>query len=328
VSSIPVIGPRTALITGCSSGFGSLTARTLAAAGHHVFAGMRDVSGRNAGHARQLQDWAASLGLRLDVVDIDVTSSPSVESAVKGVLDRTERVDVLVNNAGRGAVGPLEAFTESQVEALFDLNVFGPMRVNRAVLPSMRRQRSGLIVHVSSTIGRVLPGVGGLYAATKWALEGLAESLRYEVHAFGIEAAILEPGAFPSPAMSKAMAAAREDIAREYAAASARVDPPMDQVPTDDYRLPDPQDVAAAVKHLIDLPAGERPLRTVVGPIFTEGVVEYNAAYELASRRLAEALRRPDQAITWGRRAAEPIPSAPASPPPPSVGSGTQRRTP
>jgi NAD(P)-dependent dehydrogenase (short-subunit alcohol dehydrogenase family) len=309
------------LITGCSSGFGRLTARTLAADGHQVFAGMRDLAGRNAEHARRLLDWSTSLGLRLDVVDIDVTSVPSVEAAVSAVLDRAERIDVVVNNAGRGAVGPLEAFTDAQVEELFNLNVFGPLRVNRAVLPSMRRHRSGLILHVSSTIGRVLPAVGGLYAATKWALEGLAESLRYEVQAFGIEAVILEPGAFPSPAMSKAMPAAREDIAREYTVASARVDPPMDQDPPADYRPPDPQEVADAVKHLIDLPAGQRPLRTVVGRLFSEGVVEYNAAYELASRRLAEALRRPDQAITWGRQ-------APASPPPSSSVSGTPRRTP
>ncbi len=294
--------PDTILITGCSSGFGALMARTLAAAGHRVFAGMREVTAKNAEHARALRAWGVQRGAAIDVLDMDVTSAESVNRAVATMLDSAGRIDVAVNNAGRGAVGPMEAFSQAQIDALFDLNVFGPMRVNRAVLPAMRRQRSGLIVHVSSTIGRVMPGVGGLYASTKWALEGVAESLRYEVKAFGVDVVILEPGAFPSPVMSKVMVAEHVAIGEAYAAAAASVNPPMDQPTPADHRLPDPQDVANAVKRLVELPMGQRPLRTVVGPIFTEGVAEYNDAYERASRRLTEALRRPDQAITWGVR--------------------------
>jgi NAD(P)-dependent dehydrogenase (short-subunit alcohol dehydrogenase family) len=128
----------------------------------------------------------------------------------------------------------------------------------------------------------------------------VAESLRYEVQAFGIDVVILEPGAFPTPVMSKVLVAEDAAIVDAYAAAAATVNPPMDQAAPAAHQLPDPQDIATAVKHLIDLPAGRRPLRSVIGPIFTEGVAEYNEAYEVASRRLTAALQRPDQAITWG----------------------------
>ena len=284
--------PSIVFITGCSSGFGALMSRTLAAAGHHVFAGMRQVASKNAEPARTLRSWADERGARLDVVEIDVTDPASVEAAVATVLDTAGRLDVAVNNAGRAARGPMEAFSEAQVQALFDLNVFGPMRVNKAVLPAMRAQRSGLIVHVSSTIGRVMPGFGSIYAATKWALEGVAESLRYEVQAFGIDVVILEPGVFATPVMSKVMVAEDAAIGEAYAAAAASVTPAMNRAAPWTLQLPDPQDIATAVKHLVELPMGQRPLRTVVGSLFTEGVAEYNEAYELASRRLIASLQR------------------------------------
>jgi NAD(P)-dependent dehydrogenase (short-subunit alcohol dehydrogenase family) len=284
----------TVFVTGCSSGFGALMSRTLAAAGHHVFAGMRDVAATNAGPARQLKSWAEAQGVRLDVIDVDVTDQASVDAAVRTMLDKAGRVDVAVNNAGRAARGPMEAFSDTQVQALFDVNVFGPMRVNKAVLPAMRAQRSGLIVHVSSTVGRVLPGFGSIYAATKWALEGVAESLHYEVRTFGIDVAILEPGVFATPVMSKVMVPEDAAVGEAYAAAAASVTPPMNRAAPWTQQLPDPQGMAAALKQVIELPAGQRPLRTVVGSIFTHGVAEYNEAYELASRRLIESLQRGD----------------------------------
>ena len=185
------------LVTGSSSGFGALIVRTLAREGHHVFASMRAMSSRNAGAAAELSAWAQSEGVRLDVVEMDVTSETSVQTCVDDVLARAGRIDVVVNNAGASASGPIEAFSEVQVEALYSLNVFGPWRVNKAVLPSMRQQRSGLLLHISSTLGRVLPGSGGLYPATKWALEGLTESLSYQVKAFGVDVVLLEPGVLP-----------------------------------------------------------------------------------------------------------------------------------
>jgi NAD(P)-dependent dehydrogenase (short-subunit alcohol dehydrogenase family) len=287
----------TVLITGTSSGFGELTAKTLASQGMRVYATMRGVNGRNAAAAERLRAWADSLHADLDVVELDVTSDDSVQRAFE-IMDAST-IDVVVNNAGASAAGPLEAFSIPQMAGLLDLNVLGPMRVSKAVLAGMRARRSGLIIWVTSTLGRVLPGLGGLYPATKWAAEGFAESLHHQVAPFGVEVVILEPGSFPTPATSKSMPAADPGIAAEYAAVAR----PMRRAePDPGYRPPDPQEIADAVLALIRQPAGERPLRRVVGPVFTEGVAEYNAAYEELRKRMEEALRRPDQAITWNRR--------------------------
>src|SRR6185295_4699950 len=115
----------------------------------------------------------------------------SVQAAVSQILASGNEIDVVVNNAGASAVGPLEAFSIEQMAALLSLNVLGPMRVNNAVLPTMRARQSGLIIWITSTLGRVLPGRGGLYPATKWAAEGLAESLHHQIAAFGVDLTIL-----------------------------------------------------------------------------------------------------------------------------------------
>jgi NAD(P)-dependent dehydrogenase (short-subunit alcohol dehydrogenase family) len=295
------------LVTGSSSGFGALIVRTLASQGHRVFASMRNIAGSNAEAASDLRAWAEQNDSQLDVVEMDVTSEASVHACVNDVLARAGHIDVVVNNAGASASGPIEAFSLLQVEALYSLNVFGPLRVNKAVLPSMRQRRSGLLLHVSSTLGRVLPGSGGLYPATKWALEGLTESLSYQLKAFGVDVVLLEPGSYPSPATGKAMQAEERDIAAQYARAQALVARPKGAPPDENYRQPDPQEVADSVARLIDLPAGQRPLRTVVGHNFTEGVSDYNGAYEQTKARLAQALLRSDQAMTWGPNAA-PLP--------------------
>jgi len=290
----------TALVTGCSSGFGVLIAKTLATHGRRVYASMRATDGRNAAAAQELGDWALAQHVDLEVLDLDVTLDDSVRRAVDGVLAREAGLDILVNNAGASAFGPLEAFSVEQMMALLNVNVLGPMRVSQAVLPSMRRQRQGLIIWITSTLGRVLPGRGGLYPATKWAAEGFAESLHHQVAPFGIDVAIIEPGSFPTPATFKSMEAADSAIAAEYtavpqAAGAARASAPPGYTP------PDPQEVADAVLRLVDLPAGQRPLRTVVGPVFTDGVAEYNQRYEQLRSNLEQVLRRPDQAITWTR---------------------------
>jgi NAD(P)-dependent dehydrogenase (short-subunit alcohol dehydrogenase family) len=296
--------PRvTALITGCSSGFGELIARTLAADGHRVYATMRGVQSRNAEAAENLRRWAREQSANLEVLELDVLDDASVQAAVSQALASSGGIDVVVNNAGASAIGPLEAFSIEQMAGLLSLNVLGPMRVNNAVLPTMRARRSGLIIWITSTLGRVLPGRGGLYPATKWAAEGFAESLHYQVAPFGIDVAILEPGSFPTPATFKSMEAADQEIAAAYTAATPANAPARPPAP-DGYQPPDPQEVADVVKRLIETPAGQRPLRTVVGPVFTEGVAEYNRTYEQVRANLQESLRRPDQAITWTRPAA------------------------
>jgi NAD(P)-dependent dehydrogenase (short-subunit alcohol dehydrogenase family) len=265
---------------------------------------MRDTAGRNAPAAEALRSFAHAGGHTLAVLEMDVASDASVSSCVAQVLQRAGTIDAAVNNAGASASGPLEAFSVDQMAALHNVNALGPMRVNKAVLPTMRANRAGLIVWITSTLGRVLPGRGGLYPATKWAAEGLAESLAYQVKPFGVDLTILEPGSFPTPAVNKSMPAADTAVAEAYAALASAGPGPRWATPGPDYRAPDPQEVADEVKRLVELPAGRRPLRTVVGPLFTEGVAEYNAEYERVRAHLEEVLRRPDQAITWGPGAA------------------------
>jgi NAD(P)-dependent dehydrogenase (short-subunit alcohol dehydrogenase family) len=290
------------LVTGSSSGFGELTVKALASDGHRVFASMRNVEGRNASAARTLREWASAQRADLDVVELDVLSEASVRAAVDHMLGRTGgRIDVVVNNAGASAFGPIEPFAMDQIEGLFSVNAFGPMRVCKAVLPTMRAQRSGLIIFITSTLGRVLPGRGGLYPATKWAEEGLAESLSYQVQPFGVDVVILEPGSFPTPAVGKGSPAADAEIAAAYAAVTPQPAPPGPD-PRQGHPEPDPAEIADAVSRIMALPAGQRPLRTVVGPVFTEGVAEYNAVYDRTRAHLTEVLRRPDQAITWTAR--------------------------
>jgi len=289
---------RGVLVTGSSSGFGEVIVKTLAASGYRVYATMRSVGGRNVDAARRLSDWAREEGASLTILEMDVADDDSVNAAIASILNAGETLDVVVNNAGIAAGGPLEAFSSAQVQELFNINAFGPLRVDRAVLPHMRARGTGLLLHVSSTLGRILPGGGGLYPASKWALEGLIESLHYQVAPFGVDVVILEPGSFPTPAVSKGLQAANQQIAAEYA---SKAPPSQRAAATPDYVPPDIQEVADAVKRLIEVPQGQRPLRSVVGPVFTTGVEEFNQLYEEFKQRLAESLRRPDQATPWAR---------------------------
>jgi NAD(P)-dependent dehydrogenase (short-subunit alcohol dehydrogenase family) len=294
--------PQSVLVTGSSAGLGNLMVRTLALAGHRVFATMRDVDGSNANAKSSLQALASEHNLALEIVEMDVAEDDSVNRAVESILAAGNAIDVVVNNAGIAARGPLEAFTSDQLYRIFNVNCFGQVRVSRAVLPHMRARGSGLLIQVSSTLGRVLPGSGGLYPATKWAVEGLAESLAYEVKPFGVEVTILEPGAFPSTATARSMPAADAALTDEYARARGLNSAPASSGPPPEYHEPDPQLVADEVKRLVELEPGTRPLRSVVGPIFTEGVPELNAFYEQTRDHLRQVLRRPDQSVPWGPR--------------------------
>jgi len=180
-----------ALVTGCSSGIGLVTALQLARKGDTVFASMRDTS-----KAGELKEAAENENLSIEVVQLDVTDDASVRRAVAQVVDAAGRIDVLVNNAGIGAHGPIEETDDDEAKEIFETNFFGVLRVTRAVLPSMRGQRSGAIVNVSSLNGRVAVPYGGIYSASKQALEAASETLYYEVHPFGIRVIIVEPGGF------------------------------------------------------------------------------------------------------------------------------------
>src|SRR5262249_54822654 len=166
---------QTILVTGSNSGFGCLSVETLARQGYSVVASMRAVAGRNAAVAAALRALADREQLAVRIVELDVTDDASVEQAITSILDSTGRLDVVVNNASIAYAGPLEAYTPDQVRQQFETNVFSVLRVNRAALPHMRKQCSGLLLQIGSIVGRVAIPFLGLYGATKFALEGLTE---------------------------------------------------------------------------------------------------------------------------------------------------------
>jgi len=250
---------------------------------------MRGIADRNLEATQKFRQLATVEHLNLDVVEMDVASDESVRRGVDEILARTGRIDAVVNNAGASSSGPLEAFSVDQMAALLNVNALGPMRVSKAVLGPMRARRSGQIIWISSTLGRVLRGRGGLYPATKWAAEGLAETLHHQVAPWGVDVTILEPDSYATAHIYKTMRADDQAIAEEYAALDAQTNGAARGGTQPDYR-PDPQEVADAVRHLVGLPAGQRPLRMVVGPDFTDAVVEYNQAYERLRAQLAEEL--------------------------------------
>ena len=255
------------LITGSNSGFGRLTTETLAKAGHTVYATMRGSTGKNAQAAAELKAFSAANGNRVHVIDLDVTSDASVQQAVDAIAKHSGGViDVLFNNAGRFSMGVQEAYTLDEVKSLFEINVFGPLRVNRAALPHLRKRRSGLVIATSSIVGRFsLPCVGP-YAASKFALEALAEAQRDELKSLGIDVVLIQCGAFPTEVGNKGLYPADTARAAEYGDVS-KLPQQMGEGLGQYFaspQAPNPQDVADAVKKLVDTPAGKRPARVVI----------------------------------------------------------------
>lgn len=272
---------QTILITGSNAGFGRLMARTLAARGHTVFAGMRGVAGHNAAAAQELREFEGAGGGAIHPIELDPGSDASVESAVEAVLDETGgTLDAAINNAGFGTVGLAEGFTSRQLAELFEINVIGPQRVARAVLPAMRARRSGLLMFISSGVGRLVLPAMGVYCASKFALEALAEGYSYELAPVGVDVAIVQPGAYPTGFLAGSKGPADPERAAGYG--------PLADLPEklaaglrhmlSQASAPDPQQVADAVATLVAAPAGQRPLRTAVDPNGAPGVKAINAA--------------------------------------------------
>jgi NAD(P)-dependent dehydrogenase (short-subunit alcohol dehydrogenase family) len=255
------------LITGAGSGIGKLSARALALAGHTVYATMRDVDGRNKGRADEARTWARAHGADQHPLEQDVLSQASCDAAVAAVVAEQGRLDVVVQNAGHLVVGPTEAFTAEEVMRVLDTNFLGAQRVLRAALPQLRDQEAGLLLWISSTTTKGgFPPFLGPYGAAKAAMDSLAVSLSYEVARFGIETAIMVPGAFTRGTEHFPSAGKPLDTAR--AAAYARYDGVLDQVGErlDALTPPeaDPQAVADELVRLVGPPRGQRPFRTVV----------------------------------------------------------------
>ncbi len=183
---------KLALITGCSSGFGYLTSLKFARKGWKVFSGVKDIDSGS----KELANIAKNEALSLEVVKLDVTSDKEVKSAIEKINKTHGRIDLLINNAGFGYLGPIEDFEIEEIQNVYNVNIFGILRMVKAVLPIMRRQKSGRIINIGSVNGLLSFGLYGIYSSSKFAVETLSEALRFEVKPFGIDVVVVEPGSF------------------------------------------------------------------------------------------------------------------------------------
>ncbi len=263
------------LITGTNSGFGWLTANSVAALGHKVYATMRDTKGKNADKAKALAQVE-----NITVLDVTLTDDISVKAAIDTIITKEGTIDVLVNNAGIGMVGVTESYSVADVQEVFDVNVITPFRLMKLALPLMREKSEGLIINITSGFGRISFPFSAVYGASKFGLEGLSEGLHYEVRPLGIDVAIIEPGAFPTEMSQKSRLASDVATTGGYEELLAVYPNKMGAAIGQLFETlqPNSQDVADAVVDLINLPKGERPLRTVIDPTTGEFIRKVNEA--------------------------------------------------
>jgi NAD(P)-dependent dehydrogenase (short-subunit alcohol dehydrogenase family) len=281
------------LITGASSGFGRLTVEALARAGHTVYASMRETTGRNAAVVEQMATFSRDNGVDLRAIEMDVQSQESIDNAIAQVIAASGRIDVLIHNAGQMVFGPAEAFTPEQYAQLYDINVLSTQRVNRAVLPHLRRERQGLLVWVSSSssAGGTPPYLAPYFAA-KAAMDSIAVQYARELARWGIETSIIVPGAFTRGTNHFAHAGkpADENVVAEYEAGPyARFGEQVQKafaeiVPAD----ADASAVATAVVDVVSAPFGKRPFRVHIDPA-EDGA---NVGFSVLDRLRAEMLHR------------------------------------
>ena len=281
------------VITGASSGFGALSARALAKAGHVVYASIRQTKGRNAPQVKEIERYAAENSVDLRPIELDVSSQESCNGAIQEITEKNGGLDVVIHNAGHMVFGPAEAFTPEQLAELYDVNVLSTQRVNRAALPQMRKQKKGLVVWVSSSsaAGGTPPYLAPYFAA-KAGMDALAVVYARELTRWGIETSIIVPGAFTGGTNHFAHAGSPVDKARvsEYEAgpyagfAKQVLDGFASIVPTD----ADVSAVADAIVRVVDAPFGKRPFRVHIDPT-QDGAEVVNA---VSDRVRAELLRR------------------------------------
>ncbi len=281
------------LVTGASSGFGAMSARALADAGHIVYASMRETAGRNAPQVAAAQAYASEHQVRLLALELDVQSQASCDAAIARIVEEQGRLDVVLHNAGHMAFGPAEAFTPNQFAELFDINVLGTQRVNRAALPRLRERRQGLVLWVgsSSTRGGTPPYLAPYFAA-KAAMDAVAVSYAGELAPWGIETTIVVPGAFTKGTNHFVHSGAPADKATQAAYDAGPTQGLTQRILSNlaDAEPPDadPTSVARAIVAVVDAQRGQRPLRVHVDPT-DDGAEVVNA---VADRVRAEFLRR------------------------------------
>ncbi|MBC7977046.1 MAG: SDR family NAD(P)-dependent oxidoreductase [Myxococcales bacterium] len=259
------------LITGASSGFGLMSAQALARAGHVAYASMRGTKEKNADKVDELATLSKGEGIDLRTIELDVGSEESAEAAVAAIIAEHGRIDVVMHNAGHMVYGPSEAFTPEQLAQQYDVNVLSTQRVNRAVLPHMREAGRGLLLwNSSSSVAGGTPPYLGPYFAAKAAMDALAVIYARELSLWGIETAILVPGAFTKGTNHFANAGAPEDASRvaeyeagPYAGYADKIQAAFADIVPEDA---DPALVARAVVDIVTAPIGKRPFRTVVDP--------------------------------------------------------------
>jgi NAD(P)-dependent dehydrogenase (short-subunit alcohol dehydrogenase family) len=252
---------KTILITGTSTGFGKLTAITLAKAGHTVIAAMRGTKGKNETVAKEL---AVLPGI--EVVDLDVTSDESVNKAIQQTLTKHGKIDVLVNNAGVTGFGVLEAYSIDQVKQMMDVNFYGVIRTYKAVLPSMRENKNGLIINLSTgASGFTLPFMIP-YFASKFGVESITEGLQSELKPYGIENVSIQSGVYPTEMNNGSKAgvhADKSDIVAAYGEAAVNAANEMGGAlfgKMAEFKM-DPQTIADGILALVNMEKGTRPLR-------------------------------------------------------------------
>lgn len=277
------------VITGCSTGFGFQAAQVFANRGDQVFATMRNANGKNSEAAANLR--AASSNIT--IVDLDVLSDESVEQAATSILETGGAPDVVINNAGQMYVGLAEAFTADELTRQLDINVVGIHRVNRGLLPAMRKAGRGLIINVSSIAGRFGAPFFSVYHASKWAVEGYSLGMRRELATSGVDVVVVEPGPFstelfgqsPSPKDVEGRAQTYPEVVAQTFEGIGNAFEGMfrdPEIPTD------PIDVVNTFIALVDSEAGTRPFRSVVGVDL--GVKARNAADEAYEAPFLEAM--------------------------------------
>jgi NAD(P)-dependent dehydrogenase (short-subunit alcohol dehydrogenase family) len=283
---------KTIVISGASSGFGALSARALADAGHTVYAGMRDSTGRNAAQVAAAKQYATQHDVDLRSVELDIASQDSADAAIESILSEQGSLDVVIHNAGHMVTGPTEAFTPDEIARVYDTNVLGTQRLNRAALPHLRTQRRGLLLWVGSTSTRGgTPPYLAPYFAAKAAMDALAVSYAAELARFGIESTIVVPGSFTQGTNHFANSGRPADVQtvnaydQLYPALTEQVGKRLaDLAPPN----ADVADVATAIVQVVDMEHGTRPFRAHIDPA-DDGAAVVDA---VADRIRAEFLTR------------------------------------